>query len=155
MTMLPTPRIVESGDMVLLDCGARYSGYSSDIARTTVAGDPSSSQRELLATVRTMYVESRSLLKPGIDVRKISERAHLVARSAGYDFIHALGHGIGCDIHEYPLIDAVPQEINLEEGMVVTIEPGLYVEGLGGARLENTILIGADGPIELSGEGLY
>jgi Xaa-Pro aminopeptidase len=150
LTMLPTLRAIEMGDMVLLDCGARSSGYCSDIARSTVAGDPSARQRDLLDTVRLMYTESRSLLKPGMDVRKVQQGASEVAKSAGYEFIHELGHGVGCDVHEYPPIDALPTEVLLEAGMVVAIEPGLYVEGTGGARMENTILITADGPEELT-----
>lgn len=154
MTMLPTLRAIEPGDMVLLDCGARARGYCCDIARSTVAGNPSSRQRELLDTVRLMYDESRSLLRPGVDVRQVHLRASEVARSAGYELVHELGHGIGCDVHEPPLIDAIPTEVLLEEGMVVAIEPGLYIEGIGGARLENTILITAEGPSELTSKAL-
>jgi Xaa-Pro aminopeptidase len=150
MTMLPTRRVIENGDMVLLDCGARSGGYCSDIARSTVAGEPSEGQLKLLDTVRLMYEESRLLLKPGTDVRKVQQRASDVATEAGFTFVHELGHGVGCDVHEYPLIDAVPSEVLLEEGMVVAIEPGIYVEGIGGARLENTILITAEGPRELT-----
>ncbi|MGI0130737.1 MAG: M24 family metallopeptidase, partial [Thermoplasmata archaeon] len=95
-----------------------------------------------------------SLLRPGVDVRQVQLRAIEVARSAGYELVHELGHGIGCDVHEPPLIDAIPTEVLLEEGMVVAIEPGLYIEGIGGVRLENTILITAEGPSELTSRAL-
>ena len=116
MTMLPVTRIIEEGDMVLLDCGARHAGYCSDIARSTVAGTPSAKQVELLNTVERMYRESVDLLRPGIEVRDLQERAAEVARDDGYDLIHELGHGIGCDVHEYPTIDTT-DEVVVEEGV--------------------------------------
>lgn len=152
MTMLPRGRTIEEGDMVLVDCGARHAGYCSDIARSSVAGAPSPKQLDLLNTVEAMYRQSVEVLRPGVDVRVVQERAAEVARNHGYELRHELGHGIGCDVHEYPTIDSSGDEILIEEGMVIALEPGLYVDHVGGARLENVLHVGASETRELTRE---
>jgi Xaa-Pro aminopeptidase len=150
MTVLPGSKRIDAGEMVLLDCSARVAGYCADMARGLVVGEMTEQQERLLRTAILMYREALTLLRPGRDAREAHRRAVEVARDRGYEYVHETGHSIGTDIHEPPLIDEAPEPILLETNMVVAIEPGLYVEGIGGARFENTILITEEDPIELT-----
>jgi Xaa-Pro dipeptidase len=104
----------------------------------------------MLEAVLAMYRAGLERLRPGEDVRAPHRACRAVAAELGYEYLHETGHGIGSDIHEWPPIDEIEDEIELRAGMVVCIEPGLYYEGLGGCRIENTILVGEDGPVELN-----
>lgn len=150
ITPQPVDAPIAEGAMVLLDHGARAGGYCADVARALVAGEPSAAQRRLLETVHEMYAQARDALRDGADARAPHRAARAVAREAGYDAGQDpfTGHAIGADYHEPPTIGEDPG--TLHAGMVVCVEPGLYVEGVGGARLENTILIGPDGPEDLT-----
>jgi Xaa-Pro aminopeptidase len=153
LDVTPQPRAVpiEPGAMVLLDHGARTGGYCADVARAFVAGDPSPAQRRLLDTVHEMYVQAHALLRPGVDGREVHRAAERVAADGGYayDGQPFTGHSIGADYHEAPLI-AADVSFELLPGMVFAVEPGLYVEGVGGARIENTILVTDAQPDDLT-----
>ena len=152
---LPGDRVLSDGDMVMLDCGATYLGYCGDMARTLVVGPPSNEQRRLLDTALAIFERCSDMLKPGTRTAAVHEAATSVAADAGFELPFLLGHGIGCQNWEPPLLGAA-DETTLEPGMVLTLEPGLYVPTVGGVRLENTFLItqtGAEsltaGPIDL------
>lgn len=141
---LPGDRILADGDMVLLDCGATYRGYCGDMARTLVVGEPTAPQRKLLDTTYAIFEQCAAALAPGARTADIHAIATGVARVAGFDLGFLLGHGIGCQNWEPPLLDDA-DSTELAPGMVVTLEPGIYVRGLGGARLEDTFVITPSG----------
>jgi Xaa-Pro aminopeptidase len=150
VTILPADRVLEPGDMLMLDLSARHHGYCGDMARGIVAGEPSAEQLRMLEAVLAMYEAGLQRLRPGVDVRAPHRVCGEVARDHGYEYLHETGHGIGADLHEWPSIDEGDFEIAFAAGMVVCIEPGLYYPGIGGCRIENTIEITEAGPIELN-----
>ena len=141
---LPSDRALTEGDLVLLDCGATYHGYCGDMARTLVIGRPSSEQRRMLDTARHLLERCAEALGPGARANEIHQIAAAGAADAGFELPFLLGHGIGTQNWEPPLLGP-DDDTELAAGMVVTVEPGLYVPGLGGVRLENTFLITASG----------
>lgn len=150
VTILPTDRVLEQGDMLMLDLSARHHGYCGDMARGIVAGEPSAEQARMLQAVLAMYEAGRACIRPGVDVREPHRMCIEVARELGYEYLHETGHGIGTDIHEWPFIDEGDWQIEFAEGMVVCIEPGLYYEGVGGCRIENALEVTAGGTVELN-----
>jgi len=138
----PTMRVLERGDLVKLDFGATYRGYHSDMTRTLVLGEPSAWQREVYELVRTAQAAGRAALIPGVDVRAVDAAAREVIAAAGHAdaFTHGLGHGVGLEIHEAPAIG--PQSAGtLVDWMAVTVEPGVYLPGRGGVRIEDTLVV--------------
>jgi Xaa-Pro aminopeptidase len=124
----PTRRVLERGDLVKLDFGATYRGYHSDMTRTLV--------------LRTAQAAGRAALIPGVDVRAVDAAAREVIAAAGHAdaFTHGLGHGVGLEIHEAPAIG--PQSAGtLVDWMAVTVEPGVYLPGRGGVRIEDTLVV--------------
>jgi Xaa-Pro aminopeptidase len=144
-----TRRAMENGDLVLIDLYPRLDGYVADLTRTFVVGHPTSQQEDRWATVREALATGESLLMPGTDVRQIDGAVRAVLARAGTGALkHHVGHGIGLDAWEAPWIGATTND-RLEVGNVITIEPGLYVDGWGGMRLEANYVIGRDGPERL------
>lgn len=144
-------RILERHDMVVVDFGASAGGYNSDTTRTVVMGEPSTEQRRVIDAVREAQTVSLAMMRPGITADAIDRKAREVATSlAGPNaFGHGLGHGIGLMVHERPYLsptDTTP----LEPGMVITNEPGVYIPGWGGVRLEEMVLITEAGPEVIS-----
>ena len=139
---LSSDRIVREGDFVVMDLGAVYSGYRCDITRTVVVGKPSSNQLKMLDSVSKAQREAFRFIRAGERTRDVDAAARRVLSDEGFDrlFIHGLGHGIGLDIHEAPTLSPRSREI-LEEGNVVSDEPGIYIQGVGGVRIEDTILV--------------
>ncbi len=135
---LPGPRAVEVGDFVLMDFGASVGDYRSDMTRTVVVGTPSEKQREIYDTVRRAHEACAAAIKPGVTGREVHELAVKIIGDAGYGdcFGHGLGHGVGIEIHEEPRLSSTDGHV-LEPGHVVTVEPGIYVPGFGGVRLED------------------
>jgi Xaa-Pro dipeptidase len=137
---------LQSGDLLLFDWGARYEGYCSDITRTFGLGDVSERQREIYRTVEKANRAASEAARPGVTCGSIDKAARDVIQEAGYGkyFTHRVGHGLGLEAHEDPYMFAESQQI-LEPGMCFTDEPGIYVPGRGGIRIEDDIVITEDG----------
>ncbi len=139
---LPGKRVIERGDVVILDYGAKYRGYCSDITRTVVVGKASREVKEVYEIVKEAQENAFRTSKSGIRAKDIDIAAREVISSYGYGeyFTHRTGHGLGLDVHEPPFITGNNEEI-IEEGMVFTIEPGIYLPGKFGIRIEDDIAI--------------
>jgi Xaa-Pro aminopeptidase len=145
----PTDAQLRHGDLLKLDFGALVEGYHSDMTRTMVLGQPAGWQRELYDLVATAQAAGRAALRPGVDVRDVDAAARKVIAQAGHgeNFVHGLGHGVGLQIHEAPALSQFGVG-TLEAGMAVTVEPGVYLAGRGGVRIEDTLVV-AEGEPEL------
>lgn len=145
-------RRLAAGDFVLLDFGAVADGYCSDITRTVVLGRATAEQREVYAVVREANARAAAAVRPGMrgmDADAVA-REYIDARGFGEAFGHSLGHGIGLEVHEGPRLARTADGV-LPVGAVVTIEPGIYRPGWGGVRIEDDVLLHADGPELLTG----
>lgn len=130
----------------ILDFGVVYNGYTSDTTLTVVKGEVSPEQNELVELVQKAADECLRLYKPGIPVKEACEQAEIIFARAGRKMPHTLGHGIGLEIHEFPRVSTkMPADVTFKPGMIITLEPGLYDENLGGVRLENDVLITEEG----------
>jgi Xaa-Pro aminopeptidase len=140
-------RTLESGDFLLMDFGAEVGGYCSDITRTVVVGRASDEHREVYEVVRGANERAAKGVRVGMTGRDADALARHYIERAGFGelFGHSLGHGIGLEVHEAPRL-ARTAEGALPEGAVVTIEPGIYRPGWGGVRIEDDVVLGADGP---------
>jgi Xaa-Pro aminopeptidase len=143
----PTAAELRSGDLVKIDFGALVDGYHSDMTRTVVLGRPADWQRELHALVTEAQAAGRAALAPGAEVTAVDAAARGVVERAGRgeEFVHGLGHGVGLQIHEAPYVGKAGTG-TLSAGMVVTVEPGVYLAGRGGVRIEDTLVVRDDGP---------
>ena len=142
----PDGKKLAYGDFVTMDFGCRFGGYCSDMTRTVVVGKASGEQKKIYAAVLAAQQKGLDTIRAGILGRDADRAARAVIEEAGYGrfFGHALGHGVGLLIHELPNLS--PRcEIRLEPGMVVTCEPGIYVPGLGGVRIEDMVRVTGDG----------
>lgn len=140
-------RALERGDLVLLDYGAVFEGYCSDITRMCVVGTASARQREVFSVVLEANQRASGALRVGMTGMAADSvaREYIHARGFGEAFGHSLGHGIGLEVHEGPRL-AKTAEAPLAEGVVVTVEPGIYLPDWGGIRIEDDVLLSADGP---------
>lgn len=141
-------QVIATGDLLLFDFGALHAGYCSDITRTFVVGaPPSERQREVHAAVREANGSASALVRAGMRGRDADALARDYIERLGFGeaFGHSLGHGIGLEIHEAPRL-AKSAESPLPAGAVVTIEPGIYLEGWGGVRIEDDVVLGSEGP---------
>lgn len=148
----PTDRAIEAGDFLKIDFGALYSGYHADETRTFVVGaDPEPWQAELHALVARAQRAGVDALAVGADLRDVDHAARSVIASAGHadHFGHGLGHGVGLDIHEAPMIGYSSTGI-LGDRTPVTVEPGVYLPGRGGVRIEDTLVVHSGGPVSLT-----
>ena len=138
----PADRVLARGDLVKLDFGATYRGYHSDMTRTLVLGEPAGWQREVYDLVRSAQRAGREALTPGADVRAVDAAARQVIAAAGHGdaFAHGLGHGVGLEIHEAPAVSPLGAG-TLADRMAVTVEPGVYLPGRGGVRIEDTLVV--------------
>lgn len=143
---VPGERLVQPGDMITLDFGAKYRGYCADMTRTIAVGEPAEELRRIHDIVREAQALAQEALKPGKNCKDIDSLARDLITQAGFGarFGHGLGHAVGIDIHEEPRLSQTSTAV-LEPGMVVTVEPGIYVPGLGGVRIENSCAITQDG----------
>ncbi len=143
----PTDAVLEGGDFVKIDFGALVGGYHSDMTRTFVLGEAAAWQREIYAVVSTAQQAGVQALAQGASLCGVDGAARQVIADAGYGehFGHGLGHGVGLQIHEAPGINAAAAG-TLRAGSVVTVEPGVYLAGRGGVRIEDTLVVGACGP---------
>ncbi|WP_370678097.1 M24 family metallopeptidase [Pleomorphomonas sp. PLEO] len=145
-------RHIVEGDAVVIDIGGIKSAFPSDITRVAVVGKPPEGFAELHAVVERAVQAAIAVAKPGVLARDVDAAARTVISDAGYGkfFTHRTGHGMGIDGHEPPYITATSETV-LEEGMVFSIEPGIYLPGRFGCRLEEIVILRKDGPEILSG----
>lgn len=142
----PSNRVLREGDLVLLDFGAAYDGYHADTTRVVVAGPPSREQSRLHQAVLDAHDAAIEAVRAGVTAGAVDEAARAVFRAANQaeHFIHRTGHGLGLEVHEDPSLDP-GSTLVLEPGMVATIEPGLYIDGFGGVRIEDDVVVEARG----------
>ena len=147
----PTDRKLKQGDLLLLDWGARHGGYISDLTRTYALGKVDDELKEIHSIVLRANEAGRGAIAPGIPCSKVDGDARSVIDAAGYGdhFIHRTGHGIGLETHEPPYIRE-DNERTLIKGMTFTVEPGIYLPGKGGVRIEDDIVVTEDGGRSLS-----
>lgn len=139
---------LEENQPVLIDIGVTVDHYCSDMTRVIFFGKPDEEIEKLYSIVRRAQNSALSLCKPGVKFKDLDSAAKNVFREEKVEdlFLHSLGHSLGLEIHEYPVIRKdIPDELVLKPGMVFTIEPGLYIEGIGGVRYEDTVAITPDG----------
>ena len=135
-------KTIESGELVTLDYGALYNGYCSDITRTLAVGEIDNRLREIYNTVLEANRLGLQGIKPGITGKEVDSipRSYIKEQGYGDYFGHSTGHGLGLEVHEGPTLSSRSEQ-RLKPGMVVTVEPGIYVAGLGGCRIEDDIII--------------
>lgn len=140
------PRIIGEGDMVVLDFGGLKDGYGSDTTRTVHVGEPAAKEREVHDVVRRAQQAAFEAVRPGVECQEIDRVARAVITEAGYGeyFIHRVGHGIGLTTHEPPYMVEGETQI-LEPGMCFSIEPGIYLPGQFGVRIEDIVTVVPDG----------
>jgi len=139
--------VLKSGDAVVMDIGAGKDGYSSDITRMAVIGEPPDGFEEVHAIVDAAVNAAMQAARPGIMAKDVDAAARTVITEAGYGeyFVHRTGHGLGVEVHEQPYITSVSETI-LQPGMVFSIEPGIYLPGRFGLRLEDIVILRDSGP---------
>jgi len=146
-----TDRRIRRGDFVTIDLGATYKGYRSDITRTFIVGEPTEEQVKIYETVLRANQAALPEIKVGARGREVDRVARSLIEEAGYGeyFVHSLGHGVGLEVHEPPALSKTSED-TLEPGNVVTDEPGIYIPGFGGVRIEDTVLVTDSGPERLT-----
>jgi Xaa-Pro aminopeptidase len=134
------------GDFIVIDMGCVYQGYCSDLTRTLVVGKPDAKQLEIYNTVLKAQLAALEALRPGLTGKEVDTIAREIIKEAGYDrnFGHSLGHGVGLEIHEEPRLSQYNEE-PLAPGVVVTVEPGIYLPGWGGVRIEDLVVVTDEG----------
>jgi Xaa-Pro aminopeptidase len=135
-------RVLKANEAVLIDIGGRSDGYPSDMTRVAFCGEPSAEFRKVHAVLERAVSAAVAAAKPGVPAKTVDKAARDVITDAGYGefFLHRTGHGMGIDIHEPPYITATAETI-LEEGHVFSIEPGIYLAGKFGIRLEEIVIL--------------
>lgn len=148
----PGNRRLKKGDIILMDFGATCGGYHSDMTRSFVYAHAEPELERMYNAVYKAQIEAIAAIKDGISCKDADAVARNVLQSYGYAeyFSHSLGHGVGLEIHEYPSLSMRAESEILREGMVVTVEPGIYIEGLGGIRIEDMLVIGKDKSLNLT-----
>lgn len=142
----PGERKIKKDELVLFDLGVVYNGYTSDATRTVAFGEPSKEAKEIYDIVLTAHNAALAAVKPGITAGELDKIARDIITDAGFGpyFNHRLGHGLGSSVHEYPsLMEGNP--LVIEEGMCFSIEPGIYVPGVAGVRIEDCLYVTKEG----------
>jgi Xaa-Pro aminopeptidase/Xaa-Pro dipeptidase len=136
---------LQSGELVVIDLGATHKGYVSDMTRT-FALSPTKKQLRLIEAIKRAQAAAIARVRDGIRASDVDNAARKVASHAGYArfYLHSTGHGVGLDIHEPPSLAPKSKDV-LRSGMVITVEPGAYIRGVGGARLEDMVLVTPSG----------
>ena len=148
----PSDRPIEPGELLVLDFGCMVDGYCSDMTRTVSVGEPSPEARRMYEVVLESQRVGREAVREGIDVKDVDTACRDVIAEAGWGefFLHGTGHGVGLEIHEDPRVSQMGRG-TLASGYVVTVEPGVYLTGIGGVRIEDTVLVTPDGCEILTG----
>ncbi len=138
-------RKIEPGDPLLIDMGCEYMGYNSDLTRTLFVGRVNPALKKIYDIVRRAQEAAVAAVKPGVGTGVLDSIARGIIGDEGYGgyFGHGLGHGVGLEVHEMPAVK--PGDTRLKKNMIITIEPGIYVPGLGGVRIEDTVLVTSRG----------
>jgi Xaa-Pro aminopeptidase/Xaa-Pro dipeptidase len=138
----PGNRKLRTGDFVVIDYGAVWHGYHSDETCTFAVGRAGRRHEKIYGVVKEAHDRALVAVRPGVSCREVDRAARAVIEKAGYGprFSHGTGHGVGLDVHEAPRLSALSDTV-LEQGMVITIEPGIYLPGFGGVRIEDTVLV--------------
>ncbi len=139
-------KLIREGELITLDFGAVYGGYHSDETVTVALGSADDRQKEIYTIVKNAHDKAVDAVKPGVSLNQIDEiaRGYIADKGYGNFFGHGLGHGVGLEVHEKPVV-SFRSDRNAEEGMVFTIEPGIYIPGWGGVRIEDTVVVTGDG----------
>jgi len=142
----PSGRKLSAGDLVLLDFGASFGGYKADSTRMAVVGEPSAKQREIHELVLAAHDAAIAAVRAGVTTGDVDAAARTVIETGGYgeQFFHRIGHGIGLEGHEDPSLDPGSKTV-LEVGMTFTVEPGVYIPGWGGVRIEDDVVVVEEG----------
>jgi Xaa-Pro aminopeptidase len=150
-----TNRIIHQGDLVIVDLGATYQFYRSDMTRTFIAGKSSEKQIKLYETVMLAQQRGFKAIAPNMLASRVDAVARQVIETAGFGefYVHGFGHGVGLDVHEPPILSPSSKD-GLATGNVMTAEPGIYLPGYGGVRIEDTVLITMRGAERLT-SGFY
>ncbi|KPN96569.1 Xaa-Pro peptidase family protein [Lysinibacillus sp. ZYM-1] len=143
---LASSKTIQQGDMMTLDFGAYYQGYRSDMTRTIAVGEPSAQLKEIYQIVFDSLQNALSHMKAGITGKEADSytRNYITDKGYGQNYGHGAGHGIGLDIHENIFMSTICEDI-LEENMVLTVEPGIYIPNVGGVRIEDDVIITKNG----------
>lgn len=147
----PSDRPLQPGDLLVIDWGASFNGYISDLTRTFAVGEVVPLFSNIARIVREANTAGRAAVRPGVQAREVDQAARKVIEEAGYGsyFTHRTGHGLGMEGHEAPYIRA-DNSLVLEPGMTFTVEPGIYIPGRGGVRVEDDLVVTAQGAESLS-----
>jgi Xaa-Pro aminopeptidase len=142
----PSPRPIEHHELIVLDFGAMVDGYCSDMTRTVSVGEPPEEMQRVVEVVEASQAAGVAAVKAGVSCADVDRACREVIAAAGWGerFVHGTGHGVGLDIHEAPAVAATSSD-TLATGHVVTVEPGVYLAGVGGARIEDTVVVTDDG----------
>ena len=143
---VPTDKKIQKGDFVTMDFGAVCGGYRSDMTRTVAVGGVSEKQRNVYETVLAAQKKTIEFIKPGVICKDVDRVARDIIAGAGYDgcFGHGLGHSVGLEIHEEPACNTVCETV-MSKGMVMTVEPGIYIENEFGVRIEDMVIVTENG----------
>lgn len=148
---VPTDKPIKKGDFVTMDFGAVYKGYRSDMTRTVAVGEVSDEQRKVYETVKKAQAEALGTIRAGLVCSDVDKVARDIIYSAGYEgcFGHGLGHSVGIEIHEEPRFSPSCNAV-LKPGMIMTVEPGIYLENRFGVRIEDMVFVTENGCIDLT-----
>lgn len=147
----PTSKPLAKNELVVLDLGAILRGYCSDMTRTVFLGRSSSRVRSLYGAVLEAQEAAKAFIRPGVTANDVDAAARKVLKSHGLAryFTHSTGHGLGLEVHETPRLGRGEKTV-IQQGMVLTVEPGVYVEGLGGIRIEDDVVVTPSGAVDLT-----
>ncbi len=147
-----TGKRIKRGDLVVIDFGALYNGYRADITRSIITRKPTKKQKKILGIVREAQRRAIKKVRAGVRCCEVDRAAREYIEKQGYgkNFVHSTGHGIGKKVHQAPKISRNNQR-RLREGMVITVEPGIYIKGWGGVRVEDMVLVTETGGKVLTG----
>lgn len=147
----PSDKKLDKNDLILVDMGAKYNGYCSDMTRTLCLGTPVQQLAEIYDIVKTAQEYVIKNIKAGMTCHDADSlaREYIISRGYGENFGHSFGHGVGIDIHETPRLGVNSQTV-LMPNMVVTAEPGIYIPGLGGVRIEDMLVVKEDGALDIT-----